>query len=79
MELLDSDGQMLQNSYRDGSASLLPRWLVEGQVLTKADGISTSSSFEMIDLGVLESDSEGCTGLGLDLGSGCFGCGVGVV
>jgi hypothetical protein len=78
MELLDSDGQMLQNSYRDGSASLLPRWLVEGQVLTKADGIRTSSSFEMIDLETLASDSKGRIGLvGLDLR--CFVCVVGVV
>lgn len=45
--LLGYDGQMQQDW------ELPPQWLVEGQVLTKVEDISTSSSFEMIDLAVL--------------------------
>ena len=43
MLLLDCDGQTRQDW------ELPPQWLVEGQVLTNAEDISTSSSFEMID------------------------------
>jgi hypothetical protein len=51
--LPDYDGQTRQDW------ELPPQWLVEGQVLTKAEDISTSSSFEMIDLVELALDLEG--------------------
>jgi hypothetical protein len=51
--LLDYDGQMRQDW------ELPPQWLVEGRVLTKAEDISSSSSFEMIDLVELAPDLEG--------------------